>query len=347
MKSLLSVIIPTFNRARLLSQAVRSVLQQSYQNIEILVVDDGSTDNTEEVVATEFGPQVRYLFQNNQGLNAARNTALREARGDYIALLDDDDLWLPWKTDVQLALLEQHPRSAYIFSDFYIFSEYSDPVPNGLYTWFKDSMDGPFPSCRLLDNRISPDTASPHPKSIRLFNCNLYAPLLVNPYVLPSTAIFRRSALPFPDPFPADNTHCGDWTFFALLSRNNPCLFLDVETALNRSHEDPIRLTRRSPIEKLKDRIDMIERVWESDAAFARANGKLVRSIKSRQIVHLCLNLLYEGKRNEAKSLLRRYANAHAPTHKLSFLIMSLFANFPGGDRLIHQLRNAKHHLRG
>jgi GT2 family glycosyltransferase len=106
-----SVIIPTYNRSAYLRQAVDSVFAQRRQDFEILVVDDGSTDDTAQVVASMADPRLRYLPQANAGRSAARNRGLAEARGEYIAFLDDDDLYLPDKLAVQTAYLDDHPEA--------------------------------------------------------------------------------------------------------------------------------------------------------------------------------------------------------------------------------------------
>ena len=117
---LVSVIVPTYNRAVLLSEAVNSVLLQTYQNIEIIVIDDGSTDDTTEVMAT-FGDRVRYTRRPNAGVNAARNLGLKQARGEFIALLDSDDLWAPFKIELQVRLLRTFTDVGFTFSNFQIF----------------------------------------------------------------------------------------------------------------------------------------------------------------------------------------------------------------------------------
>lgn len=118
MSQLVSVIIPTFNRAHSLPRAIDSALAQG-QDIEILVADDGSTDETRRIVEERYGhdPQVRYLYQSNQGVAAARNLCLREVKGDYVAFLDSDDVWLPGKLSLQLACLEAVPAAGIVWSD--------------------------------------------------------------------------------------------------------------------------------------------------------------------------------------------------------------------------------------
>jgi len=100
-----SVIIPTYNYGHYLSEAVNSVLSQTFPIDEIIVVDDGSTDNTEETVRT-FGDKVMYVRKENAGLSAARNTGIEHSTGDLVAFLDADDIWYPEKTEKQVALFE-------------------------------------------------------------------------------------------------------------------------------------------------------------------------------------------------------------------------------------------------
>src|SRR5687768_14974485 len=107
MSELISVVIPCYNRARFLPEAVETVLDQTYPNSEIVVVDDGSTDNTAEVV--KGYPRVRYLRQHQQGPSAARNTGLRACRGQYVVFLDADDRLLPNHCEISLRAFDARP----------------------------------------------------------------------------------------------------------------------------------------------------------------------------------------------------------------------------------------------
>jgi len=101
---LVSVIIPTYNRAATISRAVESVLQQSYHNFEIIVVDDGSTDSTHEVLS-RFNGRIKVIQQPNAGPSSARNRGIRAASGSVLTFLDSDDVWLPEKVEQQVRLL--------------------------------------------------------------------------------------------------------------------------------------------------------------------------------------------------------------------------------------------------
>lgn len=104
---LVSVIIPTYNRANVISRALSSVNNQSYEHIEIIVVDDGSTDNTEKLMEREF-PLIHYFKTENKGVSAARNLGVSHASGKYIAFLDSDDEWMPKKIEKQVYYMENN-----------------------------------------------------------------------------------------------------------------------------------------------------------------------------------------------------------------------------------------------
>jgi glycosyltransferase involved in cell wall biosynthesis len=111
-----SVIIPTYNRAHLVGDSIRSVLAQTYPNIELIVVDDGSTDDTAAVIAAIPDERLRYIRQPNRGRSSARNHALSLATGRYITFLDSDDLYLPDKIEVQVAYLQNHPGTGMVYT---------------------------------------------------------------------------------------------------------------------------------------------------------------------------------------------------------------------------------------
>lgn len=108
MKPLISVIIPTFNRSFFLEKAVNSVLYQSYRNFELFVIDDGSRDNTPEIVK-KYKEKIFYVYIKNSGVSKARNTGIKLSRGKYISFLDSDDYWKPEKLEKQVKYMENNP----------------------------------------------------------------------------------------------------------------------------------------------------------------------------------------------------------------------------------------------
>lgn len=118
-RDLVSVVIPTFNRGCTIARAVDSALSQDYPTLEVVVVDDGSTDDTVERMRSLYGedPRVVYLRQPNGGVCVARNAGIARARGEFIAMLDSDDAWLPGKLGVQVAVLKKHPELSLVWTD--------------------------------------------------------------------------------------------------------------------------------------------------------------------------------------------------------------------------------------
>ncbi len=104
---LVTVVIPVYNSAKFLAAALDSVFAQTYRPIEVIVVDDGSTDNSAEIVRDY--PKVQYFYQSNQGVSVARNVAIAAAKGEFIAFLDADDLWKPEKLSLQIAYMLENP----------------------------------------------------------------------------------------------------------------------------------------------------------------------------------------------------------------------------------------------
>jgi len=120
-KNLVSVIIPTYNRAGIIGDTIRSVLNQTYDQFEIIVVDDGSSDNTRQVLEKFNDQRIRYFWYANSGLPAvARNRGLALARGEFIAFVDSDDIWLPEKLAKQVKILKENPDIFLVYTKCFI-----------------------------------------------------------------------------------------------------------------------------------------------------------------------------------------------------------------------------------
>lgn len=127
-KPLVSVIIPNYNHARFLSDAISGVLGQTYQNFEIIVVDDGSTDNSREV-AEQFDDKIQYIYQRNAGLSAARNTGIRAAKGSLIGVLDADDMYEPTFISTLVAVLESNPDADGVYCGYQFVDQDNNLLP--------------------------------------------------------------------------------------------------------------------------------------------------------------------------------------------------------------------------
>ena len=117
---MISVIIPTYNSTKYIGEAINSVLRQTFTDYEIIVVDDGSTDNIKEIIDNNF-PQVRYYYLPHRGVSRARNYGIQRARGEFIAFLDADDLWLPEKLEKQIGVFNADQELMLVFTEHRFF----------------------------------------------------------------------------------------------------------------------------------------------------------------------------------------------------------------------------------
>jgi glycosyltransferase involved in cell wall biosynthesis len=160
---MVSVIIPTYNRESFLSRAIQSVLSQTYSNWELLVVDDGSTDNTRKVVNEYIKKdnRIKYFYKENGGQGSARNLGIKHASGEYIAFLDSDDEWLPEKLELQIDLLEKNDDADFSFCDAnFIIDEFVRsvvslrPKTNDLFMEILTAQNGLLPSTLVVRRSV-------------------------------------------------------------------------------------------------------------------------------------------------------------------------------------------------
>jgi glycosyltransferase involved in cell wall biosynthesis len=228
MAELVSVIIPTYNRAHCLARAVDSALNQSHAEVEVVVVDDGSSDGTGDLVRSRYdgNPRVRYLWQANAGVAGARNTALAAAAGDYVAFLDSDDWWQPWKLQLQLTVLRAFPEAGMVWSEM----EARDPAGGlvqarylrtyyGAYRWFSSPADL-FTERRFI---AGPDG------EVAAYAGDIYSAMIMGNLVHTSTALLRRERLERVGGFDLALAPVGeDYDFHLRTCRAGPVTFADV-----------------------------------------------------------------------------------------------------------------------
>ena len=153
---LVSIITPTYNRADFIEQAVNSVLAQTYASFELLIVDDGSTDNTRDLLKPALADsRVRYFRQQNQGQSVARNLALSEAKGDLVCFLDSDNYWPAEKLEHQVSLFRQHPDYDVIYGDIIVIDEKGQEVSRKNMRRYS----GHIARYMICDNCVSMNTA--------------------------------------------------------------------------------------------------------------------------------------------------------------------------------------------
>ena len=159
-----SVIIPTYNRGQFIAQAIESVLSQTFHDYEIIVVDDGSTDKTQEILK-KFEGKIKSIRQENQGISKTRNRAIKVSTGQYIAFLDSDDFWVSDKLQVQVNILDTHPQVGIVYARMPIINEQGETIgmkPAGISGRnFKELLElwGDIPTSTVMNRRDCFDKA--------------------------------------------------------------------------------------------------------------------------------------------------------------------------------------------
>ncbi len=216
--TLVSVIIPTYNCAPFLRLAVQSALDQDYANKEIIVIDDGSTDDTAEVLSG-FGSRISVMSQQNAGIASARNAGIKAARGSLIAFLDSDDYWLPGKLRKQAEYLAAHPDV--------------DAVYCAWHEWRPESLNELQIPAHWIEGSQRPGIEES--KSGMLYN-----KLLQDCIILTSTLMLRRSTAEMVGPFDPGLRRGQDYDYWIRLSRVTPIHKLKAALALYRIHSESI-----------------------------------------------------------------------------------------------------------
>ncbi|MDE2598525.1 MAG: glycosyltransferase [Rhodocyclaceae bacterium] len=212
---LVSVVIPVRNGKEYIDEALHSVLAQDYGNLEIIVVDDGSTDDDYDRLA-QIDPCIRVVHLEGRGVSFARNTGMRQSGGRYIAFLDADDIWFPGKLAAQIRYLERHPDVGVIFG--------------GFLKWTSDD-SGHFPPASALSSDCSHlERANPERSGW------LYHRLLMGLLVGMNTAVIRREIYEWLGGFREDMRIGEDYDFWLRASRTTQMHALDGDVALYRIH---------------------------------------------------------------------------------------------------------------
>ena len=189
----ISVIIPTFNRRQTLDRAIDSILSQTYQPYEIIVVDDGSTDGTADWLSANYS-SLQIIQQSNKGVSSARNTGINSARGDWIALLDSDDEWLPDKLEIQVKLLQNNEELRFCHTN---------------EIWIR--------------NGVRINQMKKHQK----YGGNIFKKCLDICRISPSSSLFHTSVIKDVGLFDESLDVCEDYDLWLRITAKYPVLFLD------------------------------------------------------------------------------------------------------------------------
>jgi len=212
MPPLVSVIIPTFNRAAWVREAVDSVLAQTFQDFELIVVDDGSTDTTAEGLGP-YGDRLRTIVQARQGVSAARNRGLEMAVGEWLAFLDSDDLWLPQKLETQVDFLNRNPQAEICQTE---------------EIWIRNG------------RRVNPREKHRKPSG------DIFAPSLALCLVSPSAVMLKKSLLQEVGFFDTELPACEDYDLWLRISCRKPIFLVEQPLVVKRGGH-PDQLSRCLP----------------------------------------------------------------------------------------------------
>ena len=212
----MSIVIPTYNYGRFLGEAIQSVLDQTFQDFEIIIVDDGSTDNTMEVVSSFQDVRIRYIYQDHRGASAAQNVALYAARGEYITGMGADDLYLPQHLELKVKLLDSRPDVGLVCSDAYFFDDKTGATLGRL--WHDP---------KRPDSWFDPVKAVQQPvKEFLRKGC----------FIMPQAAMIRRQVFATVGNFDESLPTHEDWELFVRIVQRFPIEIIDMPLLKLRQH---------------------------------------------------------------------------------------------------------------
>lgn len=289
-----SVLIPTYNRAALLCEAIDSVLAQSFRDFEIVVVDDGSTDDTLARLAV-YGDRVRVLRADHGGPARARNAGFAAARGDYVCILDSDDLYYPHKLALQVEHLDAHPDTVMVYTEFSAFDAdgFWDEFHLRTYHASAYRPAGKRRYDEIFSERLPLGGAAldAHPgwRERGAWRGDIYEKYLFDTVVFTNSMMFRRELLQRVGPQDPYFGHFHDLEFALRVCRTGTVAFLDVPTYKLRYHPGQVSAiagTRRdlNAAKLQRGLLRVARRHALGDAAYYRAN----RARVDAHIARLC-----------------------------------------------------------
>ncbi len=306
MTATISTILPTCNRAHLLDRAITSVLGQLTDQDELIVIDDGSTDDTQAVVSA-FGSHIRYIRTPGLGAGAARNIGVQNAQNSLVAFIDSDDEWLPGKIEIQRAFMTAMPEILFCFSNF---SFRESKVLGGahkhfnLVSWSKDTRS--WNQILAQGEQISSKIKLPEGVGDFLFHVgSMCKQELSANYINVNTLLVRRLEAGKALHFAEDTPTYEDWECIGRLACSGKAAYLDIETACQHSHGGE-RLTDAHSTECAQARVTILPRVWGSNKKFLSEHQELYQRTLDAERLKLADGLLVRGDTKKARIELKQ-----------------------------------------
>jgi glycosyltransferase involved in cell wall biosynthesis len=345
--SLVSVITPTYNRAYCLGATIESVLAQTYTKWELIILDDGSNDNTGDLVRREFchDHRIHYFYQRNMGVSGARNKAMQMARGEFIAFLDADDQWEPWKLEMQVAVLKRLTEVGMVWTDMKavdkegaLISANYLRIMYDAYRYFptSDSLFGKSMSLGEIAPRLAPLAPGK-----RIFFGDIYAQMLMGNMVHTSTVMLRHSLRQKVGFFREEMRAGEDFEFHLRTCREGAVAFVDVSsTHYQVGRPDQLTVSRRKDL--AINFLKTVEPILSQDEAQHWLPPHLISERLSSAYAWMGDRLLDEGDiagaREALKTSLRHRLNQPRPL----FFLLLYSLPFDLGNRLRRFYRIAK-----
>ena len=302
-----SVIIPCYNSEKTIRETIESVLAQTYRDFEIIVVDDGSTDGSKDVILS-FGTKLTYIYQENKGQSAAQNTGIRFAKGDYLAFVDADDLWLPQKLEKQIHLLNVKGVEWCYCDCFYFRDGYADKIIEKFSRKVYKPHEGWVLRKLLLGNFIS--SATPLVSKALIMRCGLFDE--------------------------SQDIRIGqDWDHWLRLAANAEVAYVNEPLAMHRLHTESMTF-EIDALQAYQYHTNIIEKIT---ALYAQELSPVKKFVLAHYAARFSRSAWLQGNIDEARILVKKACGLEPGNIK--YRILSLFYVLP--YHLVHaviQIRN-------
>jgi len=292
-----SVIIPTYNAGKFVREAVDSVLNQAYEDYEIIVVDGGSVDNTRELLSS-YGEKIRFIRQTDRGVAAARNVGILNSKGEYVAFLDADDQWLSQKLKLQVKYLDEHPAVGLVFSDAWCITG-GEPLPSDFHFVKRTS-------------QIS-----------KPFSGKVFDKLFVRNFIPCLSVLVRRTCLDKVGLFDTDLSLAEDYDLWLRVARITSVHYIDQPLAIYRKHVDSLSHNIESAEKEIESIILLKKKMIDFDPSLrAKLSHQTMETAYYHYYIDLGIIQFKKGERRKARKNFRQYIQLSLSNPRVYFLVL-------------------------